>query len=157
ARVFKAAVKKDTTLLGSRGYAPLEQYGRGQSDARSDIYALGATLYDLLTKEVPADAPNRRMNARLFSPPRRLNPRISPTVEAVTLKALAEDPRKRYQTAADMYQAITATGLVAASSSLLKPIPSPVTPPVPLGPQRSRPWQNKRGLTLLIGLLVLLL
>jgi serine/threonine protein kinase len=57
ARVFKASATKDTTLLGSVGYAPLEQYGRGQSDARSDIYALGATMYDLLTKEVPADAP----------------------------------------------------------------------------------------------------
>ena len=67
ARIFKAAVKKDTTLLGSRGYAPLEQYGHGQSDARSDIYALGATLYDLLTKELPADALSRRINPTLFS------------------------------------------------------------------------------------------
>ena len=47
ARVFKASATKDTTLLGSVGYAPLEQYGRGQSDARSDIYALGATLYHM--------------------------------------------------------------------------------------------------------------
>src|SRR5260221_14458132 len=40
ARVFKSTAAKDTTSLGSRGYAPLEQYGRGQTDARSDMYAL---------------------------------------------------------------------------------------------------------------------
>jgi serine/threonine protein kinase/ABC-type branched-subunit amino acid transport system substrate-binding protein len=158
ARVFKAAVKKDTTLLGSQGYAPLEQYGRGQSDARSDIYALGATLYDLLTKEIPADAPSRHMSPRLFSPPRRRNPRISPEVEAVILKAMAQDPRKRYQTAADMYRAIAATGPLAISPSLPKPTPPPVTPPVSLTPQRpGSPWQNRRGVALLVGLLILLL
>ncbi len=127
ARVFKAAVKKDTTLLGSQGYAPLEQYGRGQSDARSDIYALGATLYDLLTKELPADAPSRRVNPGLFVPPRQLNPRISPAVEAIILKTLAEDPQDRYQTAADMYRAIAATGLVSTSNTLL-PTSGPFTP-----------------------------
>lgn len=119
ARIFKAAVKKDTTLLGSQGYAPLEQYGRGQSDARSDIYALGATLYDLLTKELPADSPSRRVNPTLFIPPRQLNPKISPAVEAIILTAMAEDPPSRYQTAADMYRAIAATGLANTSNALL--------------------------------------
>jgi len=117
ARIFKAAVKKDTTLLGSQGYAPLEQYGRGQSDARSDIYALGATLYDLLTREQPSDSPSRRVNPALFSTPRQLNPRISPAVEAVILKAMAEDPQDRYQTAIEMYQAIAATGLATSSNT----------------------------------------
>src|SRR5437667_6084943 len=87
ARIFKATVTKDTSLLGSQGYAPLEQYGRGQSDARSDIYALGATLYDLLTHEVPADSPTRRVNPGAFETPRQLNPRISPATETIVLKA----------------------------------------------------------------------
>jgi serine/threonine protein kinase len=137
ARIFKVAVKKDTTLLGSQGYAPLEQYGRGQSDARSDIYALGATLYDLLTKELPADSPSRRINPTLFVPPRRLNPRISPAVEAIILKAMEEDPPDRYQTAADMYRAIAATGLAGASNALL-PTSGPFSPippsQIPSGP-----------------------
>jgi ABC-type sulfate transport system substrate-binding protein len=127
--------KKDTTLLGSQGYAPLEQYGRGQSDARSDIYALGATLYDLLTKELPADAPSRHINPGLFVPPRQLNPSISPAVEAIILKAMAEDPQNRYQTAADMYRAIAATGLVSTSSTLL-PASGPFTP---IPPSQSTP------------------
>jgi serine/threonine protein kinase len=118
ARIFKVAVTKDTTLLGSQGYAPLEQYGHGQSDARSDIYALGATLYDLLTKKLPVTSPSRHVNPTLFSPPRQLNPNISPSVEAVVLKAMAEEQRDRYQTAADMYHAIAATGLASTSTVL---------------------------------------
>src|SRR5260221_3761728 len=106
ARIFKSTAAKDTTSLGSRGYAPLEQYGRGQSDARSDIYALGATLFDLLTREVPTDAPTRRINPPLFENPRRLNPAISIETERIILKAMAEEPRDRYQTAAEMAQAI---------------------------------------------------
>ena len=116
ARVFKASLTKDTTLLGSQGFAPLEQYGRGQSDARSDIYALGATLYDLLTKETPVDAPTRRVNPQAFEPPRKLNPAISPTTAAIVLKAMENEPQDRYQSAAEMYQAIFASGVVPPNS-----------------------------------------
>jgi len=114
ARIFKSAAAKDTTSLGSRGYAPLEQYGRGQSDARSDIYALGATLYDLLTKEVPADAPTRRINPLLFQTPRQLNPRISQAVENIVLKAMEQEPKDRFQSTAEMAQAIMASGLTSS-------------------------------------------
>jgi serine/threonine protein kinase len=112
ARIFKSTAARDTTTLGSRGYAPLEQYGRGQSDARSDIYALGATLYDLLTKNVPADAPTRRINPLAFEKPRQLNPRISKDTEYIVLKAMAGEPKDRYQSAADIFQAIVANGVV---------------------------------------------
>jgi serine/threonine protein kinase len=102
ARFFKATVTKDTSLLGSQGYAPLEQYGRGQSDARSDIYALGATLYDLLTKETPVDSPTRRVNPQAFETPRQLNPAISPATEAIVLKAMEDEPQDRFQSAGDV-------------------------------------------------------
>nr|BBH92745.1 hypothetical protein KTA_09440 [Thermogemmatispora argillosa] len=117
ARIFKSQVTRDTTLLGSQGYAPLEQYGRGQSDARSDLYALGATLYELLTGELPLDAPSRRINPSLFQPPRALNPQLSPTSESIILTAMAEEPSQRYQTAAAMYMAILAAGFTAPDAA----------------------------------------
>ncbi|GCE19952.1 serine/threonine-protein kinase [Dictyobacter kobayashii] len=110
ARVFKKTANRDTTLLGSRGYAPIEQHGRGQSDTRSDIYALGATLYDLLTNELPTDAVTRMVNPQLFVKPRQLNPTLSPVVEEIILKAMASDAKDRYQSAREMAQAIAASG-----------------------------------------------
>ena len=95
ARVFKSAASKDTTSLGSRGYAPLEQYGRGQTDARSDIYALGATLYDVLTKTTPTDAATRRVNPLAFKTPRQLNPALAKATEQIILKAMQEDAKDR--------------------------------------------------------------
>lgn len=117
ARFFKTTATKDTTSLGSRGYAPLEQYGRGQTDHRSDIYALGATLYTLLTNTAPLDSPVRRINPSLFETPRQLNPRVSPATEQITLKAMAEMPDQRYQSAAEMYQAIMQSGIVGQQTS----------------------------------------
>jgi serine/threonine protein kinase len=106
ARIFKTSATKDTTLLGSQGYAPLEQYGRGQSDPRSDIYALGATLYHLLTGSVPADAPSRRVNPQAFFTPRQLNKRISQATEEIVLTAMEQDPDERFQSAEAMRKAI---------------------------------------------------
>ena len=57
ARVFKPGQSKDTAALGSAGYAAPEQYGKMQTTPRADIYALGATLHELLTGSNPADAP----------------------------------------------------------------------------------------------------
>ena len=58
AREYKAENLEDTTCLGTRGYAAPEQFGgKGQTDARTDIYCLGATLYHLLTGKNPAQPP----------------------------------------------------------------------------------------------------
>jgi serine/threonine protein kinase len=114
ARIFKTTSAKDTMTLGSRGYAPLEQYGSGQSDPRSDIYALGATLYDLLTHQVPLDAPVRRINPSAFIQPHALNAHISPQTERIILKAMADMPGDRYQSAAEMFQAIAGSGLAGS-------------------------------------------
>jgi len=57
ARHFKPGQEKDTTALGSTGYAPPEQYGKSQTTTRADIYSLGATLHQLLTGNDPSDRP----------------------------------------------------------------------------------------------------
>lgn len=122
ARIFKSTAAKDTASLGSRGYAPPEQYGRGQTDARSDLYALGATLYDLLTKSTPTDSVTRLVNKSAYEPPRQLNPSISPATEQIVVRAMELDPSQRFQTAFEMRDAIVVSGVVP--SQVLQGIPS---------------------------------
>lgn len=96
ARTYKSGKKRDTTAMGSENYAPPEQWGKGQTDARSDVYALGATMYHLLTGRPPAIA----FLPDPLEPPGRLNPSLSSGIEQVVLRAMAKDPPDRYQTAA---------------------------------------------------------
>ena len=91
-----------STLTGLQGagslpYAPLEQYVEhlGHTDARSDLYALGATVYHLLTGKVPASAQERFLIPELLPPPCELNPDISPGVSEAILTAMAPHPKDR--------------------------------------------------------------
>jgi serine/threonine protein kinase len=88
------------TVLQGRGtvaYTPLEQYGgdTGHTDARSDIYSLGTTLYHLLTNQPPADAKQRFLNPNALAFPRVINSRISPAMERAILTAIALHPDPR--------------------------------------------------------------
>ncbi len=82
---------------GTAAYTPLEQYGGDDShtDIRSDVYALGATLYHLLTGRPPATAHERFLNPASLVPPRDINPHISPGVERALLAAMAIHPDDR--------------------------------------------------------------
>ncbi len=82
---------------GTLSYTPLEQYGGEDmhTDARADIYALGATLYHLLTNEPPADARRRFLEPQSFKPPRAINPAISSRTEQAILWAMALHPDQR--------------------------------------------------------------
>lgn len=93
----------------SPGFAPPEQYmAKGRTDARTDIYGLGATIYACLTGRDPAEAPARLLDQTGVShgvslvPPRSLNPRISPRTEEVIVKALELSPSRRQQSAVEM-------------------------------------------------------
>ncbi len=83
--------------LGSVYYTPLEQYGgdSGHTDARTDIYALGAALYHLLTHEPPVEAKQRFLRPDALKPMRVLNPAISVNVEQAVLWAMALHPDDR--------------------------------------------------------------
>jgi serine/threonine protein kinase len=95
ARRFQAGATKDTILYGSSGYAPPEQYGRGQTDPRSDIYALGATLHHLLTGRDPASTPFK------FPPIRQLVPSLPPALELFIARCVELEPERRWQSAAE--------------------------------------------------------
>ncbi|MCI8441767.1 MAG: protein kinase [Provencibacterium sp.] len=93
ARIYKKESSTDTTVIGTRGYAAPEQYGRAQSDARTDIYSLGVTLYHLLTGKSPQDPPYEIL------PIRTLDSSLSAGMEHIILKCTQQDPDKRYQNA----------------------------------------------------------
>ena len=94
-------------MLGTPDYISPEQVQGKRGDQRSDIYALGIMLYEMLTGRVPFAGPNPLavMNERLLidpPPARELNPEISPQLEEILRRALERDPRHRYATAAEM-------------------------------------------------------
>ena len=92
---------------GTEGYAPPEQYaGKGTTGPHSDIYSLGATMYHLLTGQVPTSAVERAALDHPLIAPRKLNPRLSPQVEAVVIRALAIRPGDRYASMRDMAGAL---------------------------------------------------
>lgn len=83
---------------GTAAYTPLEQYGGddAHTDIRSDVYALGATLYHLLTNQPPATARERFLNPQLLIEPRNINSHISPSVQESILCALELHPDNRH-------------------------------------------------------------
>jgi len=98
------------TTLGAQavtpGFSPFEQYGHATTDARTDIYALGATAYVLLTDHIPPESISRLTGVE-FKAPRDFNPTISPHLEAAIIKAMQLSPDDRYASALDFHQAIS--------------------------------------------------
>lgn len=110
-KVFDPASPKTATAvrgLGTPQYAPPEQYDAelGHTEPRSDLYALGATMYHLLTDEPPATVTRRVSNPGAFRTLREIKPAISPEVERVILRAMEVPVAKRFASASDMRSAL---------------------------------------------------
>jgi len=113
---FGIAMKEDarrltfvnlSATLGTADYIAPEQVKGQRGDQRSDIYATGIMLYEMLTGQVPFTGPSplASMNERLLHDapaPRDLNPEISPELQEIVFRALEREPRHRYATASEM-------------------------------------------------------
>ncbi len=101
AREYKEQSLGDTVSMGTRGYAAPEQFGgQGQTDARTDVYGLGVTLYHLLTGHNPCEPPYE------IYPIRHWNPQLSAGLEAIIQKCTRINPQDRYQSCAELLYAL---------------------------------------------------
>ncbi len=100
AREYKEKNLADTTVLGTRGYAPPEQHGSRQTDARSDVFALGMTMHHLLTGADPRPADY------MYAPIRQWNPELSGGLERIIDKCTALNPDDRYQSCNELMYAL---------------------------------------------------
>lgn len=101
AREFKEEKLEDTVSLGTKGYAAPEQFGgKGQTDARTDVYCLGVTLYHLITGQNPCEPPYE------LYPIRYWNPGLSSGLEKIIQKCTQLNPDDRYQSCAELMYAL---------------------------------------------------
>lgn len=134
------------TQAGARavtpGYSPPEQYGMAPTDQRSDIYALGATLYFAVTGRVPPEAIERITGKTdKLIPPRSINPTIPPNLEQVILRAMRVNREERFSSVKEMMFALRfglqqkyrPTAPQPRSPAQKQPQPSspPLRPPLP--------------------------
>jgi serine/threonine protein kinase len=150
-----------TTTIGAKaftpGFAPPEQYGvgTGRTDPRTDIYALGATLYNLLTGKLPADSMDRAMGTKALAPIRELRPKTPASVAEVLERALAVKPEDRWPSAVEFRdafkQAVTASQAPATAPATPQP-DVPLEAASPLIPTKRR-WAIPG--TLFAGIVIL--
>jgi serine/threonine protein kinase len=117
---------KLSQVMGSPDYISPEQVKNSRGDARSDLYAVGVMLYEMLTGETPFHGSNpfAVMNARLVAspqPPREINPEISPDLQAIVLRALERDPNRRYASAQEFARDLSHPDEIVFDALLQRP------------------------------------
>ena len=145
-------VAQTAAVLGTASYLSPEQAQGQPVDARSDLYSLGCVAFEMVTGRPPfiGDSPVTVASKQVLEqpvPPSRLNPDVTPDLDAVILRALAKNPANRYQSAeelrADLDRArrglpVEATPLLAPTAASTQVLPAPVVPPPP--ERKSRWW-----------------
>ncbi len=112
ARSVEAKETMSGMVLGTPSYMPPEQARGERADARADVYALGATLYELLTDRAPIKGGNlyeilKRVQDGEIERPRRIDPRIDADLETIVLKCLEKERERRYASAGALAEDLT--------------------------------------------------
>ena len=135
-------------VIGTPTYMAPEQARGAEIDARADLYAVGAILYRMVTGQRPFTAPN--FNSLLFAiaqgnatPPRKLVPEVTPALEAAIQRAMAVDPRARFQSAEEMDEALS------EDDRTDQKLPAPIN--FPDGHEESKPEWSERSKTMVGG------
>jgi serine/threonine protein kinase len=154
----KLLARGEMTTAGAKGitagYSPIEQYGEG-TDARSDIYALGATLYTLLTNQIPPQALDRALGQDNLKPINTFNPDVSEELGVVIGKAMAVRAEDRFQSVLEFQEALLAAHPLPENlpnGSLMMPVDEKTKPP-----QNHQPALKRKKRSVWIWLAPLLL
>jgi serine/threonine-protein kinase len=158
ARFYRPGQAGDTAIYGTTGYAPPEQYGDSQTDPRTDIYALGVLLHQLLTGHDPTTTPFA------LPPPRVLNPAIPPHIASAIVRATAVDRQARFSDIASFRTALRDLPAPEQAAVRRASQPSAASPIARVAPPTGRAtsrltWAlvGLAGLLLIAAMVVLLL
>jgi serine/threonine protein kinase len=152
--------KQTITVLQGRGtvqYTPLEQYGgdTGHTDARSDIYSLGATLYHLLTAQPPLEAKQRFLKPSSMPTARQLNPGVSSQVDQALTHAMAMHPDDRPSNIAELRAELLGKRAVSLRNTYRPMDQAELAHGINEVAWRDALWHNRLWLALLGALLAL--
>ncbi len=143
-----ARMTRAGNIIGTLEYMAPEQVRGLETDGRSDLYALGMMLYEVLTGKLPFDTDNEfeLMKAQTEltpAPPSTINPNIPPAVEAAIMKAIDKDPNKRFQTGGEFREVLMNAGFAASGTMHgmtgmhARPATAPSNPPVDLSEMKT--------------------
>ncbi len=125
-------------LMGTPDYMSPEQAEGGEVDYRTDLYALGVVLYQMLAGQVPfrGTTPHAILHAVIYEPPtalRQMRPSLSTAIETMVMKAIAKRPEWRYQSGAELAESLRKASTSKAQRLVISTQPPPAdrgTPPV---------------------------
>ena len=146
-------------LMGTPEYMSPEQAEGEKVDYRTDLYALGVVLYQMLVGQVPfrGTTPHAILHAVIYEPPiplRRLRPDLSPGIESMVLKAIDKRPERRYQSGAELAEALK-TAPMSPVQRLVVPA-QPGLPPVDRATPKE-PSTSRKPIVWILGAIAVIL